>query len=297
MKEVKAIAFDMDGTLLIRDENGEDHIGSKTKEVLLRAQKAGIRLILASGRAYPKLLPYARELQMDKYGGWLVEINGTAVYDLQKEQRRVFHQLHREEIMDLFEKCKAMEFEMCASLDDTLYCYIPQRLIPINQAYVKALGLADDVPLTAGAFALVYDNRKGYPHQYFIQEASELPLTMNKLCVTDEPERLPLVNDLLQEYQGKLWWGATTPRWLEILPIGVNKGEGVRHCCEQMGIDPQEVMAFGDGENDIDMLRVCGYGYAMGNALDSVKRIAYDVCDNNRNEGPAKVIEQMLDTM
>ena len=63
--------------------------------------------------------------------------------------------------MDLFEKCKAMEFEMCASLDDTLYCYIPQRLIPIKQAYVKAHGLADDVPLTAGAFALVYDNRKG----------------------------------------------------------------------------------------------------------------------------------------
>ncbi len=171
MKEVKAIAFDMDGTLLIRDENGEDHIGSKTKEVLVRAQKAGIRFRSSfSGRAYPKLLPYARELQMDKYGGWLVEINGTAVYDLQKEQRRVFHQLHREEIMDLFEKCKAMEFEMCASLDDTLYCYIPQRLIPIKQAYVKAHGLADDVPLTAGAFALVYDNRKGYPHQYFIQE-------------------------------------------------------------------------------------------------------------------------------
>ena len=75
---IKLIAMDMDGTLLRSDNT----ISQNTKNILLEAQKKGIILALASGRSYAKLLPYAQQLQMQKYGGYLIEVNGMAVYDL-----------------------------------------------------------------------------------------------------------------------------------------------------------------------------------------------------------------------
>ena len=75
---VKWIVTDMDGTLL----NGRDEIGARTKEALMVCQKKGIRLILASGRSYVRQMPYARELELLKYGGCLIENNGLTVNDL-----------------------------------------------------------------------------------------------------------------------------------------------------------------------------------------------------------------------
>lgn len=67
---IKAIVMDMDGTLL----NSKNQISEKTRQVLLEAQQQGITLILASGRSYTRLLKYARELEMDRYGGWLLSL-------------------------------------------------------------------------------------------------------------------------------------------------------------------------------------------------------------------------------
>src|SRR5699024_4046836 len=112
-------------------------------------------------------------------------------------------------------------------------------------------------PLTAGGFEPVYDHRNGYAHLYPIKDASQLPLTMNKLCICDEKERLDQAQRLLEPYQQQLWWGRTTDRWMEILPLGVSKLSGVRWCCEQMGVDLNDVMAFGDGEHDSALLQHC----------------------------------------
>lgn len=295
MRHVQVIASDMDGTLLQHVQNGEDVLGERTKEALIKAQQAGVRLILASGRAYPKMMPYAKELQMDRYGGWLVEINGTAVYDLANGKRKVFHQLRRDEIAELYETLIQQEFEVNICQDDALYYHIPQRLMKEKREYIRSHGLAADHPLTAGGFEIVYDNRRGYPKQYEVRSVDQLPQTMNKLCICDTAPRLDAAEILLKPYRDRLWWGRTTYRWMEVLPVEANKLAGVRWCCAQMGVNLSAVMAFGDGENDIELLKACGFGYAVGNALDSVKRIAYDVCDNNRNEGPAGVIERMLE--
>ena len=74
---IQMIVMDMDGTLLTSD----NRISSRTKELLLRVQKQGVRLVLASGRSYCKLMEYAEELHMDAYGGYLLEVNGLILYD------------------------------------------------------------------------------------------------------------------------------------------------------------------------------------------------------------------------
>lgn len=67
---IKLIAMDMDGTLLTSDNT----ISKKTKEALWKAQEKGIRLVLASGRSYCRLMDYAKELKMDQFGGFLLEV-------------------------------------------------------------------------------------------------------------------------------------------------------------------------------------------------------------------------------
>ena len=96
--DIKLIAMDMDGTLL----KSNNHISEKKKEILLRVQKKGIRLDLASGRSYCKLMEYAKELQMDIYGGYLIEVNGMAIYDVKKQKRHIRKRMPKEDAQHIF---------------------------------------------------------------------------------------------------------------------------------------------------------------------------------------------------
>ena len=102
---IKLIATDMDGTLLKSDNT----ISPKTKHILIEAQKQGVRLVLASGRSYRKLMQYAQELEMPKYGGYLIEVNGTAVYDLANDKRIRYHELKKAD--DLIKDSYMIEHE------------------------------------------------------------------------------------------------------------------------------------------------------------------------------------------
>ena len=86
----------------------------------------------------------------------------------------------------------------------------------------------------------------------------------------------------------------TAPFYLEIIPKIINKGQGILHACEYLGIQPEEVVAFGDAENDISMIKVAGMGIAMGNAEEEVKKIADRITLTNNENGIAAVLEQIL---
>ena len=85
----------------------------------------------------------------------------------------------------------------------------------------------------------------------------------------------------------------TAPFYLEIIPGSVNKGAGLRTVCETVGIDLSQAIAFGDSENDAPMLRVAGVGIAMGNADDSVKRVADMVTASNNDNGIAAALKKI----
>ena len=141
--KIRAIVCDMDGTLLKRT-GGIDHIGERTRQALLEAQAQGIRLILASGRPHGRLMRYAQELHMPQHGGWLIEVNGTALYDLESGRREVLAQLHRAEIRELYAQLVQMECEVSAYQDRGLWYHIPKRLIAPKLAYRQERGLSAD---------------------------------------------------------------------------------------------------------------------------------------------------------
>ena len=84
------------------------------------------------------------------------------------------------------------------------------------------------------------------------------------------------------------------PTNIEINSMGANKGAALRGLCAYLGIDPADTAAFGDGSNDIPMLREAGVGVAMANAEPEVKAAADVVTDSNNDAGVAKMIRKLI---
>ena len=84
------------------------------------------------------------------------------------------------------------------------------------------------------------------------------------------------------------------PTNIEVNPSGVNKANGLKRVCRELGITMDQVMAIGDSMNDKKMIMQVGLGIAMGNAQEQIKLVADDVTDTNNNDGVAKAIERFI---
>jgi Cof subfamily protein (haloacid dehalogenase superfamily) len=123
---------------------------------------------------------------------------------------------------------------------------------------------------------------------------SEAP---TKLVVIDDP----LVLDGLEERMkmrlgGRMYISKSLPYFLEFAAPGVTKAVGLDFLSERIGFTPERTIAFGDGENDIELVEWAGYGVAVANAHDRVKAVADFVCPPVDEEGVAQVLEAYLDS-
>ena len=82
--------------------------------------------------------------------------------------------------------------------------------------------------------------------------------------------------------------------WLDLAPVGVNKASGLAYVAERLGVDSSDVLAIGDGRNDLEMLRWAGRGVAMGQAPDEVKEAADEVTASIEDDGAADVLRSLL---
>ncbi|MCR0262438.1 Cof-type HAD-IIB family hydrolase [[Clostridium] innocuum] len=286
---IQMIVMDMDGTLLTSDNT----ISPKTKEMLLQVQKQGVRLVLASGRSYCKLLEYAKELQMDTYGGYLLEVNGLILYDLSTGERHIRKQMGSREMEEIFTYFRQWDVEIMAQFDDGLFDYNPKSVLQEKASYRREHKLPEDFPWTGGAFALLADNRKGYPHIYYIDSWKEIDRSINKVSIAYHADVMTQVSaQAKKDLKDSYWLGLTTPKWLELMPLGITKGSGLQALTELLHIPMANVMAFGDGENDIEMLQAAGIGIAMENAMEEVKAAADDITAGNNNDGIAAALRK-----
>lgn len=274
--------MDMDGTLL----NKEDVISNKTKEALMVCQQQGIRVILASGRSRSRLRPYVEELELERYKGYLFEVNGLALYSLATQERIVFQQLETSQIHALFQFIKPLEVEIQGFLDEAVYAYIPESVYVHKRAYRKEMNLPEDYPWTGGAWKWVFDSRSGYPHVSYVEDESQFPAKLNKICLMHAPERMAEIYPVvLARFQNEFEIVRTCPRIIEITAKGITKGKRLAYFMQEHNIQPDEIIVFGDGENDVEMFDKVTYGVAMGNAMDYVKEKASFVTLANDEDG------------
>lgn len=280
--KIKAIVMDMDGTLL--DPNNE--IMPETLRALLECQKKGIHIVLASGRNYGRIQPYLDQLELEKYGGLLIEINGIAIYDVQKKERHILRQLSKEEIQPIFTYLMSLDVESIAVYDEGLFDYMPESILSMKKELRKTLNLSDDYPWTAGPWGWFTDMRNGYPNQKYIQQFDEIDCPINKLQVLQEEEKLTIVmKDLMEKYGSEFEFFRSAPKQIEIGPLGFSKGDTLLRIMETNQWTKENVLVFGDGGNDISMFNKTEYSIAMGQASDEVKNHAKYVTDSNNQNG------------
>lgn len=288
---IKLIVCDMDGTLL----NHHDEISKNTFDTLMACQRQGIKLVLASGRSYARLTRYYEALQMTQNKGYLIEVNGLYINDLAKQERCCNEMMRREDALIIFDAIKEYESEMIGHIDRGLYYYIPESMLEIKRRDREERKLPSNYPMTGGSWTWVEDLRDGYPDQHEVSAIDQFPNEVNKVSLINYPHITELVTNQLKEEFGKQYeFVRSCPRALEITRKGVSKGNSLKRIMDKEKIQTDEVLVFGDGENDFSMFDVVTHSIAMGNAPDYVKARASEVTLTNNEEGIAEAIRKYI---
>ena len=287
---IKAIIMDMDGTLLAPG----DHILPETKQKLLELERQGVTLILASGRSYTRLLPYADQLDMAANGGYLIEVDGISLYDMGAGEREVLRRMDPSEIREVYTDLMHLNCEAQACFDDGFFDYFDEDIRRKKEQLRKERNLPDDFPWTAGPGDGLADLRSGYPNQTFVHSAEEINRPINKIQLMQDEDKIREIYDfLIRKYGDRFEIFRTCPRQLEILPKGYSKGKTLKRLMEMKGWNKDEVVAFGDGENDVSMFEVVDDSFAMANARDFVKAKARYETASNADNGIVQGLERL----
>ncbi len=287
---LKAIIMDMDGTLLAPG----DHILPETKQKLLELERQGVTLILASGRSYTRLLPYADQLDMAANGGSLIEVDGISLYDMGAGEREVLRRMDPSEIREVYTDLMHLNCEAQACFDDGFFDYFDEDIRRKKEQLRKERNLPDDFPWTAGPWDWLADLRSGYPNQTFVHSAEEINRPINKIQLMQDEDKIREIYDfLMRKYGDRFEIFRTCPRQLEILPKGYSKGKTLKRLMEMKGWNKDEVVAFGDGENDVSMFEVVDDSFAMANARDFVKAKARYETASNADNGIVRGLERL----
>ena len=250
----KLAVFDVDGTLVTRKDRV---LLQSTIDALNKMKENGISIAIASGRP-----PFAMEkslLQQINFDYFICS-NGTYVMDAQ------FTQLYKEEMPSEIVEQLALDF---AKKDDAImfqfenkaYCYY--GLKRISHMLNHCLGRLD----------LLEDDRENTS-----RHLSSLPFAavafIQKVNVAYYETRYP-----------KYRFESFLNDYYDIYPFSCTKATGIMHLCEKIGIQMKDVICFGDALNDVEMLKACGCGVAMGDALIQAKEASDYVTSKSDEDG------------
>lgn len=264
----KTLALDLDGTLT--DSN--KRVTPFTKKMLFAAMEKGVNIVLASGRPDVGIRALASELELDKRGGYILAFNGGRVVDCKTNQvvfETFFEKRYCDAVLSVKEKFNGVE----------VITYSEKEILTENATqYVMEEQRCLNCPVTE------------------VENLSEhLPPSIIKFLVVGEHERLlPVEEYFKQNFAGKFDVYFSQPFFLEVVPLGVDKASALEKLNLLTGNTKEQLMACGDGKNDMPMLRVAGLSVAMENAHPDVKAMADFVTADNDHEGVGLAVEKFI---
>lgn len=268
--EEKMLALDLDGTLV----NREKKITPKTKNALMEMQRLGHRVALVTGRAMPGVLPLVEELELKKYDGYMLLYNGGRIV-----------------------RC---------STGDILYQQVlPDEIVPEIFALAAELGIGmltynkDESGIIANLHNDKYMERVSFiAHldiSHYENPVAQLDGSVNKCLGTAPVEIAPQIEKKFVERFGRrINVTRSEPYFIELSPLGVDKGGSLTKLCGILGVARENVIACGDGFNDVSMIKYAGTGIAMANAQEPVREAADYITLSNEEDGVAHVIEKFI---
>ena len=264
----KMIVLDLDGTLT----NDKKEITPRTKEALMQAQTAGVHIVLASGRPTYGIAPLAEELKLKENGGFILAFNGGKIIDCTNNEV-LFEQKLDEQLVPLL-----YQEAMKAGLEILTYQGEGIAATNKNDKYVEHEAFINKMPIVQ------YDD--------FL---NQLVYPINKCLIVGDPTPLhKLELRLAKELEGKMEVYRSADFFLECVPLGIDKARSLDRLISTLGIQREEVIACGDGYNDLSMIRFAGLGVAMANAAKDIQSEADLVTLSNEEDGVAHVIERFI---
>ena len=240
----------------------------RTTAALRAARAAGIHVVIATGRMYRSVRPYADAAGIDAP---LVCYQGAAVVDPGTGEWLRHEPIPVELAREAIAAVQAEGFALNCYVDDDLY-------VAAITEHARSYADFQSIPLHEVGDLLGWIER---------------PPT--KLVVVDDPARLDELRPRLEQRFGeRLYIAKSLPYFLELASPTISKGSGLAFVAEHVGFTTEHTIAFGDGENDLELLDWAGFGIAVANADDRLKARADWICPSAEEEGVAQVLEALL---
>lgn len=270
--EIKLIAFDLDGTLLREDKS----ISPRNLAALEKAARRGIHIVPATGRVY-SVLP--KELQQLEYIRYVICINGAVLFDKQTKQEIYSAQIPLDRTLALIDYIRRLPL-------DVIYdCYADNTGWTTHKNFTLVDEYIPHMPMRE----LFHSSRKPVDDLVEHLQRRGKPVQKVQMYFKEPGNRDAIIAQLHQKFPD-IQVSSSLSNNLELNGPEAGKHTALRVLCEKLGIDMRQVLALGDGSNDIGMLEAAGVGVAMANATQQVRRAADSVTADNENDGVAQAI-------
>ena len=261
---IRMIASDLDGTLLSEKSN----IPERNIQALQRAMQAGVKVVLASGRMVEATLPIAEKIGVNAP---MVVFNGAMVYDPATDRILAGSTIPCDIARAILEFLEVRNIYVHAFPGRGFYYEKRCDWTEYYENKISVIGVETGMPLSRWLETDVYK-------LLCLGQSAELDVLIPEL-----QQNFPLVSFVKSGLQH-----------LEIVLRGVDKGTGMARLCEICDVAPEEVLAFGDEENDLSLISFAGTAYVMDNAPESVRRRAQRIAPRNTDCGVARIVELYL---
>ena len=262
----KMLVLDMDDTLL----NDKHKISKRNKEMLLKAQEQGVYVVLASGRPTPAMTKYAEELELARYGSFMLSYNGAIITDVAKNEV-------------LFERCLTKE-EIHSLHDFSVF----------NNVHIITYIDGKIVSETDSDYIEVEKRLTGMKHNRVSCFKTAVNQSAVKCLMLEEPSHLKQVGEKLKLARPDMMVSLSKPFFLEVVPDGVDKARSLDFLANHLGIKPEEIIAVGNAGNDLSMIEYAGLGVWVDNVTPELRHHADVIVSSNNKNGVAEVVERYL---
>lgn len=263
----KMIVTDLDDTLL----NSEKKISPIDYDAIMKAQEAGIKFILCSGRPTFAMRELAKEIKAKEFGSYILSFNGSIITDC-KTNKNIFEaSLEKEDLHLMYDFSKKYNTHILTYINDEIISETESEYIDV------------EVDLTKMNHKIV-KSFKEYVNQGAV-----------KCMLLAEPSYLKKVEaELKKEVGDKYSIAISKPFFLEITKLGIDKGVAVKKLADTLNIPIEEVIAVGDSFNDLPMLKAAGTSVAVDNAHLEIKKQVDFIVKSNNNGGMADLIDRFI---
>lgn len=259
----------MDGTLL----NSQNQISQRTREAIKKAEKQGIHIVIATGRILKSALHYAKSLKLKDS---LVACNGAIIVD--EFENIIYEQaLGKDKVMHIIDLAKS---------ENIYFHFYDKTSFYSNIRSEEVLKFYNEGSKTMDIDVNIFNTTKE------IMEIKDLNV-YKFIFIDNNRDKLKNFRHKIEKIENI----ETSSSWennIEVMKSNVSKGRALENLCKKLNINPKQVIAIGDSENDLSMLKFAGLGVAMDNASDKIKLASDYITSSNDQDGVARVIEKFI---